>query len=81
MIIVLKNENGQLMINKLEKHFASDHQVFVHNNRVAVQGAHPADLTDEERAQASQIITDVPKAVQASVCSIRKTRLSRHHIL
>lgn len=66
MIIVLKNENAQSMINKLEKHFASDHQVFVHNNRVAVQGAHPADLTDEERAQASQIITDVPKAVQAS---------------
>ncbi len=65
MIIVLKN-NDQNTIAELQEHFGNTHEVFVHNNRVAVQGIKEADLSASERAAATDIITNVPKAVQGS---------------
>lgn len=66
MIIVLNEDRQNEMIEQLKKHFAADHQLLVHRNRVAIQGVTPADLTPVERQRAQQVITDVPRAVQAS---------------
>ncbi|MDC2841353.1 3-deoxy-7-phosphoheptulonate synthase [Limosilactobacillus mucosae] len=66
MIIVLKNDQATAAIEELKQHFGSDHDIFVHNNRVAIQKASPNDLTPAEQAAAQEIITDVPAAVQAS---------------
>lgn len=66
MIIVLHEEQATEMIKQLQERFSDHHQVFVHGNRVAVQGIAPADLTVEQREAAEELITDVPKAVQAS---------------
>lgn len=65
MIIVL-NENDQNTINELQDHFGNDHDVFVHNNRVAVQGISRDDLSATESAAATEIIDKVPAAVQGS---------------
>ncbi|WP_267201681.1 3-deoxy-7-phosphoheptulonate synthase [Limosilactobacillus kribbianus] len=66
MIIVLHEEQTTETIKQLQERFGDHHQVFVHGNRVAVQGIAPADLTTEQREAAAELITDVPKAVQAS---------------
>ncbi|MFR0610405.1 3-deoxy-7-phosphoheptulonate synthase [Limosilactobacillus mucosae] len=66
MIIILKNDQATAAIEELKQHFGSDHDIFVHNNRVAIQKASPNDLTPAEQAAAQEIITDVPAAVQAS---------------
>ncbi|MFR0584638.1 3-deoxy-7-phosphoheptulonate synthase [Limosilactobacillus mucosae] len=66
MIIVLKNDQATAAIEEVKQHFGSDHDIFVHNNRVAIQKASPNDLTPAEQAAAQEIITDVPAAVQAS---------------
>ena len=66
MIIVLKNDQAKAAIEELKQHFGSQHEIFVHNNRVAIQNADPNDLTPAEQTAAQEIITDVPAAVQAS---------------
>ena len=35
MIIVLKNDQATAAIEELKQHFGSQHEIFVHNNRVA----------------------------------------------
>ncbi|MDD6864675.1 MAG: 3-deoxy-7-phosphoheptulonate synthase [Lactobacillus sp.] len=66
MIIVLKVEQAAPTIEALKQHFGSDHDIFVHNNRIAIQNITPDDLTPTEQAAAEEIITKVPAAVQAS---------------
>lgn len=66
MIIVLKNDQATAAIEELKQHFGSDHDIFVHNNRIAIQNITPGDLTPTEQAAAEEIITKVPAAVQAS---------------
>lgn len=66
MIIVLKAEQAAPTIEALKQHFGSDHDIFVHNNRIAIQNITPDDLTPTEQATAEEIITKVPAAVQAS---------------
>jgi 3-deoxy-7-phosphoheptulonate synthase len=66
MIIVLKAEQAAPTIQALKQHFGSDHDIFVHNNRIAIQNITPGDLTPTEQAAAEEIITKVPAAVQAS---------------
>lgn len=66
MIIVLKAEQAAPTIEALKQHFGSDHDIFVHNNRIAIQNITPDDLTPAEQAAAEEIITKVPAAVQAS---------------
>lgn len=65
MIIVL-NQNDQTTIESLKRHFGADHDVFVHQNRVAVQGITAEDLDDAERQAAVELIDQVPAAVQGS---------------
>ncbi|WP_311406503.1 3-deoxy-7-phosphoheptulonate synthase [Liquorilactobacillus uvarum] len=66
MIIVL-NENGvKRGIAALKKSFADKTQVFVNGNRVAIQGAVKDDLPTEILEAATEIITDVPAAIQGS---------------
>ena len=66
MIIVLKAEQAAPTIEALKQHFGSDHDIFVHNNRIAIQNITPDDLTPTEQATAEEIITKVPATVQAS---------------
>lgn len=66
MIIVLKAEQAAPTIEALKQHFGSDHDIFVHNNRIAIQNITPDDLTPTEQAAAEEIITKVPAAIQAS---------------
>ncbi len=66
MIIILKAEQVAPTIEALKQHFGSDHDIFVHNNRIAIQNITPDDLTPTEQAAAEEIITKVPAAVQAS---------------
>lgn len=66
MIIVLKAEQAAPTIEALKQHFGSNHDIFVHNNRIAIQNITPDDLTPTEQAAAEEIITKVPAAVQAS---------------
>lgn len=66
MIIVLKAEQAAPTIEALKQHFGSDHDIFVHNNRIAIQNITPDDLTPTEQAVAEEIITKVPATVQAS---------------
>lgn len=66
MIIVLKAEQAAPTIEALKQHFGSDHDIFVHNNRIAIQNITPDDLTPTEQAAAEEIITKVPTAVQSS---------------
>nr|WP_317315322.1 3-deoxy-7-phosphoheptulonate synthase [Limosilactobacillus mucosae] len=66
MIIVLKAKQAAPTIEALKQHFGSDHDIFVHNNRIAIQNITPDDLTPTEQAAAEEIITKVPAAVQAS---------------
>lgn len=65
MIIVLKS-NDQETIAELQQHFSNTHEIFVHHNRVAIQGITAADLSDSEREAATELINNVPKAVQGS---------------
>ncbi len=65
MIIVLTKED-QTVISELKRHFGDTHDVFVHDNRVALQGVQPNELNANEKAAVKDIITDEPKAVQGS---------------
>ncbi|WP_281165998.1 3-deoxy-7-phosphoheptulonate synthase [Liquorilactobacillus sicerae] len=65
MIIVLKERITE-NVAKIEKLFAGQKQVFVHQNRVAVVGASIADLPTEIKQAASELIDKTPAAVQAS---------------
>lgn len=65
MIIVLKPTDNTT-IAELKDHFEGTHDIFVHHNRVAVQGIMRDDLNDVELAAADEIIEDVPAAVQGS---------------
>ncbi|MGL0748659.1 3-deoxy-7-phosphoheptulonate synthase [Secundilactobacillus paracollinoides] len=65
MIIVLTKEDPAV-ISELKQHFGDTHDLFVHNNRVALQGVTPEDLSASEKAAVKEIITDEPKAVQGS---------------
>ena len=65
-LIVLKAIQAAPTIEALKQHFGSDHDIFVHNNRIAIQNITPDDLTPTEQAAAEEIITKVPAAVQAS---------------
>ena len=66
MIIVLKAIQAAPTIEALKQHFGSNHDIFVHNNRIAIQNITPDDLTPTKQAAAEEIITKVPAAVQAS---------------
>lgn len=65
MIIVLTKEDPAV-ISELKQHFGDTHDLFVHNNRVALQGVTPEDLSTSEKAAVKEIITNEPKAVQGS---------------
>ncbi len=65
MIIVIK-EDQLNKIDEIKDRFEDKHEVFVHNNRIAVQGITRDDLLFEEVNAAEQIIEDVPKSVQGS---------------
>ncbi|MBT9672641.1 3-deoxy-7-phosphoheptulonate synthase [Secundilactobacillus kimchicus] len=65
MIIVLNEKNTQ-MAQELQQRFNGTNDVFVHRNRVAIQGISAADLTEAERQAADELIEDVPAAVQGS---------------
>ncbi|WP_288530580.1 3-deoxy-7-phosphoheptulonate synthase [uncultured Secundilactobacillus sp.] len=65
MIIVLNEKNTQ-MAQELQRRFNGTHDVFVHRNRVAIQGISAADLTEAERQAADELIENVPAAVQGS---------------
>lgn len=79
MIIVLKNDQATAAIEELKQHFGSQHEIFVHNNRVAIQNTDPSDLTSAEQAVAQEIITDVPAAVKHPACSIPRIRSLKRH--
>ena len=49
MIIVLTKED-QTVISELKRHFGDTHDVFVHDNRVALQGVQPNELNANEKA-------------------------------
>ncbi|MFD1125170.1 3-deoxy-7-phosphoheptulonate synthase [Lentilactobacillus raoultii] len=65
MIIIIK-AGQEHMIDELQKRFGTTNDVFVHQNRVALEGITETDLTPDERAAAEQIIDNPPKAVQGS---------------
>ena len=65
--MIIKVKAGQAhIIDELQRRFGDSHDVFVHNNRVAVQGIDESDLNSEERAAADEIIDNPPAAVQGS---------------
>lgn len=66
MIIVLKPATAAAMQAKLVSKFGSDHQVFTHQNRVAIQGITQAELPADVVDAAEEILTAVPAAVQSS---------------
>lgn len=65
MIIVLKPTDNTT-IAELKNHFEGTHDIFVHHNRVAVQGITRDDLNDVELAAADEIIEDVPALFKQS---------------
>lgn len=66
MIIVLPKENAATAINKLTAIFGGYRDVFTHRNRISIGGITPDQLPSDIRQMATQIITDVPKAIQSS---------------
>ncbi|GEP23866.1 3-deoxy-7-phosphoheptulonate synthase [Lentilactobacillus diolivorans] len=65
MIIVIK-DNQMTIIDEIRNRFEGTHEVFVHHNRVAIQGISETDLTQDEKIAADAIIDNVPAAVQGS---------------
>ena len=66
MIIVLKKDEAKEKIEVVKKAFDGKKQVFVHENRVAVQGAKADEIPSEVLNAAEDVITNVPAAVQSS---------------
>ena len=66
MIIVLKKDEAKEKIEVVKKAFEGRKQVFVHENRVAVQGAKADEIPSEVLNAAEDVITNVPAAVQSS---------------
>lgn len=65
MIIVIKNGHENI-IDEIKSRFTETNEVFVHNNRVAIQGISEEDLNAEEKNATDLIIDNVPAAVQGS---------------
>ncbi|AEB74582.1 3-deoxy-7-phosphoheptulonate synthase [Lentilactobacillus buchneri] len=65
MIIVLKNGHEDI-IDEIKSRFTETNEVFVHNNRVAIQGVSEDGLNAEEKNAIDLIIDNVPAAVQGS---------------
>lgn len=66
MIIILKEKTAAQTKNRLQQHFGNKTDLFIHKNRVAINGVNEADLTVEEQAGVQEIIMDHPAAVQGS---------------
>ncbi|GEO69851.1 3-deoxy-7-phosphoheptulonate synthase [Levilactobacillus acidifarinae] len=66
MIIILKPTTAAAMQAKLIAQFGTTHEVFTHANRIAIQGLTPAELPADVRAASTDLLTDVPAAVQSS---------------
>ncbi len=65
MIIVLKPDQ-ESVATELQHHFGDHHDVFVHDNRIAIAGISEDELLGSEKAAAAELINDEPKAVQGS---------------
>ncbi len=65
MIIILKAGQKHI-VSELQRRFGDTKDVFVHENRVAIQGITEADLNQEELAATDSIIDNPPAAVQGS---------------
>lgn len=66
MIIILKPATAAAMQAKLIAEFGTNHEIFTHANRIAIQGLTPAQLPTDVRAASTDVLTDVPAAVQSS---------------
>ena len=66
MIIILKPATATAMQAKLVSQFGADHEIFTHNNRIAIQGLRPEALPADVQAASESILTAVPAAVQSS---------------
>ena len=66
MIIILKPATAMAMQAKLVSRFGADHEIFTHNNRIAIQGLRPEALPADVQAASESILTAVPAAVQSS---------------
>lgn len=66
MIIILKQQTAAQTKHLLQQHFGGHTDIFVHANRIAINKITEADLTDQERAGAQEIIMDHPAAIQSS---------------
>lgn len=66
MIIILKPATAAAMQAKLIAEFGTSHEIFTHANRIAIQGLTPAQLPTDVRAASTDVLTDVPAAVQSS---------------
>lgn len=66
MIIVLPEETAATAINKLTAIFGGHRDIFTHRNRISIAGITPDQLPDDIRQSATDIITDVPQAIQSS---------------
>ena len=62
MIIVLKKDEAKEKIEVVKKAFDGKKQVFVHENRVAVQGAKADEIPSEVLNAAEDVITNVQAA-------------------
>lgn len=74
MIIIIK-AGQEHVINELQQRFSGTNDVFVHENRVALEGVTVSDLTSDERAAAEQIIDNPPKPFKAVGCFTQKIPL------
>ncbi|WP_461239815.1 3-deoxy-7-phosphoheptulonate synthase [Paucilactobacillus sp. N302-9] len=66
MIIILNNKTAAKTKQMIQQHFNGKTDIFVHNNRIALNKVTPADLTDDEKAGIDDVIMDHPAAVQGS---------------
>ncbi|GAJ26480.1 2-keto-3-deoxy-D-arabino-heptulosonate-7-phosphate synthase [Liquorilactobacillus sucicola DSM 21376 = JCM 15457] len=66
MIIVFNKNKAEEGIAELRKKFNGQKQIFVNNNRVAVQGADENELPTNILETVEEVITNVPAAVQGS---------------
>lgn len=66
MIIILKQQTASKTKHALQQHFGGQTDIFVHDNRIALNKVTENDLTEQEKAGIQDIITDHPAAVQGS---------------
>lgn len=78
MIIVLKNDQATAAIEELKQHFGSQHEIFVHNNRVAIQNTDPSDLTPAEPLL-KKLLPMFQPPFKHPACSIPKIRSLKRH--